>query len=132
MAAMATGNPRIRLGAHGERLACAHLERAGYALVERNARCGRLGEIDVVARDRRSLVFCEVKTRVAGTARGPAGPLDAIGTRKRLRIRRLAAEWLRTRPPLSPAPDLIRFDAIGIVVARDGHLLSLDHIENAF
>jgi putative endonuclease len=127
-----TGTARIRLGAHGERLASTHLERAGYAILERNARCGRLGELDIVAADRRCLVFCEVKTRVAGTSAGPAGPLDAIGTLKRQRLRRLAAEWLRTRPQSSRRPDWIRFDAIGIVVDRQGALISLDHVEDAF
>jgi putative endonuclease len=126
------GNARIRLGARGEEIACAHLERAGYALIERNGRCGRIGELDVVARDSRCLVFCEVKTRVAGTTAGPAGPLDAIGPAKRRRIRRLAAEWLRTRPKPQPSPAWIRFDAIGVVVDRQGRLLSLDHIEDAF
>lgn len=129
---MTPGNARIRLGAHGERLACAHLERAGYVLIERNARCGRLGELDVVARHDRCLVFCEVKTRVAGGKTGPAGPLDAIGPVKRQRIRRLAAEWLRTRPLDGARPAWIRFDAIGIVVDRQGRLLSLDHVEDAF
>lgn len=127
---MATADTRIRLGAHGERLAAEHLERAGYRVVARNARCGRLGELDIVARGHRSLIFCEVKTRVRGTTAGPEGPLDAIGPRKRRRIRRLAAEWLRTTDhPHAPA---IRFDAIGVTVDRKGRLLSLDHIENAF
>ena len=54
----------------------------------------RLGEIDVVARRDGCLVFCEVKTRRAGTVAGPDGPLDAIGPAKRRRLRRLAAEWL--------------------------------------
>jgi putative endonuclease len=129
---MASGTTRIRLGAHGEQLACDHLERAGYALIERNGRCGRIGELDVVARDGRCLVFCEVKTRVAGGRTGPAGPLDAIGPAKRRRIRRLAAEWLRTRTLDGPRPAWIRFDAIGIVVDRQGRLLSLDHVEDAF
>lgn len=129
---MATGTARIRLGAHGEDLACAHLERAGYTLIERNGRCGRLGELDVVARHGRCLVFCEVKTRIAGTTAGPAGPLDAIGPAKRRRIRRLAAEWLRTRAQEGPRAPWIRFDAIGIVVDRGGRLLSLDHVEDAF
>lgn len=129
---MAKGNARIRLGAHGEDLACAHLERAGYALIERNGRCGRLGELDVVARHGRCLVFCEVKTRIAGTTAGPVGPLDAIGPAKRRRIRRLAAEWLRTRPQEGPRAAWIRFDAIGVVVDREGRLLSLDHVEDAF
>jgi putative endonuclease len=129
---MAAGNARIRLGAHGEDLACAHLERAGYVLIERNGRCGRLGELDVVARDGRCLVFCEVKTRIAGTTAGPAGPLDAIGPAKRRRIRRLAAEWLRTRALDGTRPAWVRFDAIGVVVDRRGRLLSLDHVEDAF
>jgi putative endonuclease len=129
---MPGGNARIRLGARGEAIACAHLERAGYALIERNGRCGRLGELDVVARHGRCLVFCEVKTRVAGGAAGPAGPLDAIGPAKRRRIRRLAAEWLRTRSQDGPRPAWIRFDAIGILVDRQGQLLSLDHVEDAF
>jgi len=129
---MAAGNARIRLGAHGEDIACAHLERAGYTLIERNGRCGRTGEIDVVARHGRCLVFCEVKTRVAGTVAGPAGPLDAIGPAKQRRIRRLAAEWLRTRPQDGPRAEWIRFDAIGIVLDRQGALISLDHVEDAF
>ena len=129
---MTAGNARIRLGAHGEDLACAHLERAGYALIERNGRCGRLGELDVVARNARCLVFCEVKTRIAGTTGGPAGPLDAIGPAKRRRIRRLAAEWLRTRAQDGPRAAWIRFDAIGVVVDRRGELISLDHVEDAF
>ena len=129
---MTTGNSRIRLGAHGERLAREHLERAGYEVLECNARCGRLGELDVVVRDRRCLVFCEVKTRVAGTRAGPAGPLDAIGPNKRRRLRRLAAEWLRTRQQEAERPAWIRFDAIGVTVDRSGALLALEHVEDAF
>jgi putative endonuclease len=123
---------RIRLGAHGERLAGEHLERAGYEVIERNARCGRLGELDIVARGERCLVFCEVKTRVAGTTAGPAGPLDAIGPDKRRRLRRLAAEWLRTRAPDGNRPPWIRFDAVGVTVDRSGALLLLEHVEDAF
>jgi putative endonuclease len=126
------GNSRIRLGAHGERLAVAHLERAGYSVLERNARCGRVGEIDIVARNDRCLVFCEVKTRVAGSSAGPDGPLDAIGPQKRRRLRRLGSEWLRTRHQNGRRAPWIRFDAIGITVHRSGQLVRLDHIEDAF
>lgn len=123
---------RIRIGAHGERLAGEHLERAGYTVIERNARCGRLGELDIVAQGDRCLVFCEVKTRVAGTTAGPAGPLDAIGPNKRRRLRRLAAEWLRSRPLEGGRQPWIRFDAIGVTVDRSGALLALEHVEDAF
>jgi putative endonuclease len=129
---MSSGDRRTVLGARGEGLACEHLQRAGYRIVERNARCGRLGELDVIAIDGRTIVFCEVKTRAAGTTAGPDGPLDAIGPVKRRRLRRLAAEWLRTRPQPSGAPPWIRFDAIGVTLGRSGALVALDHVEDAF
>jgi len=122
---------RIDVGARGEQLATDHLERAGYAIVERNARCGRIGELDIVAIDGRCTVFCEVKTRVAGTRAGPDGPLDAIGPLKRHRLRQLAGAWLHTRPRTGRT-DAVRFDAIGITLDRQGVMVALDHVENAF
>ncbi|MGI9082438.1 MAG: YraN family protein [Thermoleophilaceae bacterium] len=125
------GDPRRELGAMGERLAREHLERAGYDILQSNFRC-RLGELDIVAADGRALVFCEVKTRVAGGRSGPAGPLDAIGTRKRRRLRLLAVEWLRAPEAGRPHPPALRFDAIGVTVNRAGGLLALEHVEDAF
>ncbi|MGI8749268.1 MAG: YraN family protein [Thermoleophilaceae bacterium] len=123
-------DPRRLLGALGERLAREHLSRAGYELVESNFR-SRRGELDIVAVDSRALVFCEVKTRVAGSRAGPANPLDAIGPAKQRRLRLLAREWLYARPDRPRAPAL-RFDAIGLVVTPKGELLSLEHVEDAF
>jgi putative endonuclease len=125
-------DPRRALGALGERLAADHLARAGYDVVARNYRT-RFGELDVIAADARYLVFCEVKTRVAGTRLGPAGPLDAIGPRKRRRLRAMAREWLAsTSGAERPHRAELRFDAIGIVVTARGVLVSLEHVENAF
>ena len=125
-------DPRRALGALGERYASAHLTRAGYTVLDRNFR-SRLGELDLVAIDSRSLVFCEVKTRVAGTRRGPDGPFDAIGPRKRQRLRAMAREWLSTpRPEPRPHRPELRFDAIGVVVTQRGALVSLHHLEDAF
>jgi len=123
-------DPRRRLGALGERLACDHLRRAGYDVVDRNFRT-RQGELDIVAADDTTLVFCEVKTRVTGGVSGPASPLEAIGRDKQRRLRRLAAEWLSRPGHARGAPDL-RFDAIGVLVDPRGELLSLEHVENAF
>ncbi len=100
--------------------------------MECNFRC-RAGELDIVAADARALVFCEVKTRVAGSRVGPDGPLEAIGPAKQRRLRLLAREWLHERGPGGrPTLALLRFDAIGITVDARGALLSLEHVEDAF
>jgi len=91
------------------------------------------GELDLVVADPRAIVFCEVKTRVSGTVAGPAGPLDAIGPRKRLRVRRMAREWLRSDAAVArPSRDILRFDAIGVTMSPAGELLLLEHVEDAF
>ena len=124
-------DPRRALGERGERIATAHLQRAGYEVLARNWRC-RHGELDIVAADRRALVFCEVKTRVAGGRNGPASALDAIGPRKRRRLRMLAREWLSAGSGSRPGRDELRFDAIGVTVDARGTLVALEHVEDAF
>jgi putative endonuclease len=128
----ASVDPRRTLGEHGERLAAEHLTRAGYTILATNFRT-RFGELDLVAADARCLVFCEVKTRIAGTRRGPAGPLDAIGPRKRAQVRAMAREWLASESAADrPRRPELRFDAIGILISRGGQLVSLDHLVDAF
>src|SRR5688572_8332117 len=127
MQSRARPDPRRRLGALGERLAREHLQRAGYEVVERNYR-SRRGEIDLIALGHGALVFCEMKTRIAGGRAGPAGPLDAIGQSKRRRLRLLAREWLSAGRP-RPDAETLRFDAIGITLSSAGALLGLEHVE---
>jgi putative endonuclease len=128
---MAT-DQRRRHGELGEQIALEHLEHRGYSIVARNFRT-RYGELDLIAADHRSLVFCEVKTRIAGSRGGPDGPLDAIGPRKRDRLRRMATQWLAETPGSErPRRDELRFDAIGVMLSPGGRLLALEHLENAF
>jgi len=121
---------RRERGALGERIAAEHLEHRGYRIVERNFRT-RHGELDLVAVDGRALVFCEVKTRVAGGRTGPDGPLEAIGPQKRRRLRTLALEWLAADGD-RPHRGQLRFDAIGVTLSPCGRLLALEHLEAAF
>ena len=128
------GDPRRRLGARGEELAARHLEARGYQVVERNFRT-RYGELDVVARDARFLVFCEVKTRIVrdrARTRDPLGPFAAIGPRKQRQVRAVAREWLTHGRLEGPRPAGLRFDAIGISFDATGRLLALEHLEAAF
>jgi putative endonuclease len=126
-------DPRRARGVLGERMAADHLARRGYRILERNFRT-RYGELDLVAADSGSIVFCEVKTRIAGGTAGPAGPLDAVGASKRTKLRQMAAEWLGARPAGGDRPhrDELRFDAIGVTLSATGELLALEHLERAF
>jgi putative endonuclease len=127
------GDPRRRLGARGEELAARHLEARGLEVVDRNYRT-RYGELDVVARDARFLVFCEVKTRIVrgSDAAAALGPLAAIGPRKQRQVRAMAREWLAAGLLEGTRPPEIRFDAIGIGFDARGRLVSLEHLEAAF
>jgi putative endonuclease len=123
---------RRRLGALGEELAARHLEARGFEVVERNFR-SRYGELDVIARDERVLVFCEVKTRIVRLAtRDVLGPFAAIGIRKQRQVRAMAREWLAAGRLNGVRPPELRFDAIGVSFDAHGRLLSLEHLEAAF
>jgi putative endonuclease len=128
---MTATDPRRELGARGEELARRHLEARGFELLDANFRT-RHGELDVVASDRRHLVFCEVKTRMLSGPPGELGPFAAIGRRKRHQVRLMAREWLARRGSDGPWPPELRFDAIGIAFDRAGRLVSLEHLEGAF
>ena len=118
------------LGERGEELACRHLAACGYKVVDRNFRT-RFGELDIVARDGRFLVFCEVKTRLPGRHSG-GSPLVAVGAAKRRQVRAMARRWLAERAPGGARPPEIRFDAIGVSLDGRGRLSSLEHVEDAF
>ena len=119
---------RQTLGKIGEQLASEHLERCGFRVLERNYRT-RWGELDVIAFDGTTLAFCEVKARRVNGYSGTA--LEAVSASKRAQVRRIARGWLADRGRRTYAP-VIRFDAIGVTVDRDGRLLALEHLEGAF
>jgi putative endonuclease len=124
-------DPRGALGRLGEELAAEHLQRLGFAVLERNVRT-RHGEIDLIACDGSTLVFCEVKTRRAGRVRSEQEPLLALGARQRARLRRLAAAWLARPGQARPYVAAIRFDAIGVTVDARGAPLRVQHLEGAW
>lgn len=110
---------RQALGAAGEALATEWYLDNGYLVLDRNWRC-REGELDLVVRKQRTIVFCEVKTRSSLAFGAPA---EAVTREKRHRIRLLAAKWLETSPV---RPSMIRFDVASIL---DG---AVEIIEGAF
>ena len=103
----------LERGAYGETLACRFLRRQGYKVLYRNFRGRTGGEIDIVCRDRDTLVFVEVKTRT----RGDFGrPFDAISRDQQKRISRGGLAWLR----LLDNPDILfRFDVAEVILGDD-------------
>lgn len=104
---------RVTLGEIGENLACAELERRGYAIVARRYR-RRGGEIDIIALDGGTVVFVEVKTR-AGADFGSGA--EAVTLTKRRRLISTANDFL-ARERLLERP--CRFDVVAIALAGDG------------
>jgi len=80
----------VAAGRRGEDEAVAFLKRNGYRVVGRNVRLA-CGELDIVARHGRALVFIEVKSR---SSADKGLPEEAVGPRKRERIRRCAELYL--------------------------------------
>ena len=113
-------------GRRGEDLAASHFERLGFDVLARNHRT-RFGELDLVAFDGQTLVFAEVKTRVAGSGH----PFDNLHDRKRAQVRRMAVAWL-TEHPNRPYGASLRFDGVAVLLDTAGDLVRLDHLEAAF
>jgi len=114
---------RRTLGAEGEERAAHFLEARGYRLLARNPRAGGV-ELDLVVARGRTVVFVEVKTR-RGTCKGL--PEEAVDARKRARLVRGAAAWLREHGRHFCS---VRFDVIACE-ASDEHW-RIRHVEAAF
>lgn len=110
---------RLELGAQGEALAAQWYEAHGYQVIERNWRC-REGEIDLIVRQGRSVVICEVKTRRTDAFGLPA---EAVTATKQRKLRVLATRWLEVAPF---RPQEIRFDVAAVLAGQ------LEVIERAF
>lgn len=111
---------REALGRYGEELAARRLTAAGLVVLDRNWRC-ELGEIDLVLRDGRTLVICEVKTR-SSVAYG--SPFEAVTPVKLQRLRRLGARWMREH---GVRVEHVRIDMVGVVRPRVG-TVTVEHV----
>jgi len=93
-------------GKDAENQASRYLQRHGMTLLSRNHRC-RGGEIDLVMRDRDTLVFVEVRLR---SHRAFGGALASVDRRKQQRLIIAAQHYLQQQPWSGPC----RFDVVGI------------------
>jgi putative endonuclease len=126
---------RQRIGRTAERLAAEDLAARGYSIVGRNVRVpGVRGEIDIIARHGRTLVFVEIKARSAGARQGPEDPVLMVDRRKQAKLRSLAAAWLAAQESdgRPRATGSIRFDVIGVTLDAGGRAVEWRHLAAAF
>lgn len=109
-------------GRLGEDLAARALTKKHYEILEKNF-SNKFGEIDIIARDKRTLVFVEVKTKI-GTDFGL--PEEMISRGKLQRIRHMASIY--TDGKEYPC----RIDVVAIVLSTDNDVLRLTHYENVY
>ena len=110
---------RRSVGAQGEAVARAYLEERGARVLEMNYR-RHTGEIDIIARQGKTVLFVEVKRR---TSLRYGRPAEAVDRAKQTHILRTAALYLQEKG-LSDTP--MRFDVIEILPGE------IRHIQNAF
>lgn len=109
-------------GAKGEELAVKYLEKKGYTILELNWRNKHL-EIDIVARDKNTIVVAEVKTR-RSTHFGE--PEEWVTKMKQKNLIKAASVYI-----INKNIDLeVRFDIVSIVLVQDE--FTVNHIEDAF
>ena len=124
---------KLHQGNRGEQFAVEFLVSQGFQIIERNFRI-RGGEIDIIAIDpttvsefgggEKTLVFIEVKTRSSSDF---GEPLEAIGYHK-LRALIKATQFYKMKYPR--LPDLMRIDAVSVIVNDDGQLLDIELVKN--
>ena len=114
---------RLNLGAWGEDQAALYLQRQGLKIVARNFMTP-VGEVDIVSRTRKEIIFVEVKTRRTNAYGTPA---EAVGLRKQRQIIR-AAQWYLAAHKISLQP---RFDVIAVMPDGAGRA-RVEHLVAAF
>ncbi|MFA5384483.1 MAG: YraN family protein [Eubacteriales bacterium] len=118
-------NQKQNLGRRGEDEAVSYLRKKGYLLLQRNYRCP-LGEIDIIAREGKTLVFIEVRSRSSdrfGT------PQESVNRKKILKIYKVAQYYLKA---VQKEEEPVRFDVLALLFDIENQLKHLDHIKGAF
>jgi putative endonuclease len=112
-----------KIGEQGESLAAWYLRKNGYKIIEQNYR-NRLGEIDIIAREKKTIVFVEVKSRRSVRY---GSPKWAVTTKKQRKISMVALHYLKTTRQTDVKA---RFDVVAITANRDEPQIEI--VKNAF
>lgn len=115
----------ISLGDAGEDLALKHLLKSGYKIIAQKYR-EKTGEIDIIAEEKGTIVFVEVKTRSSNLFGSPA---EAVSYSKQQKIINTALLYLRKKV-CKDVP--VRFDIIEVTVNKCHNEHKCNHIKDAF
>ena len=110
----------ISTGKKGEELACEFLIKKGYKILEKNKHFSRFCEIDIIAQDKETFVFCEVKTRKTMAC---GSPLEAITKSKYQNIKKGIFFYIQENPNCKK----FRIDAISVILKPK---LEITHLKN--
>jgi len=113
----------LYLGKKGEDAAVGLLKQNGYKIISRNFKT-KLGEVDIIAFDKDTYCFIEVKTR---NSLKFGSPLESVSFSKQRQISKAALVFLKERNLLDKKA---RFDVVSIVYSDN--LPKLDLVKNAF
>jgi putative endonuclease len=116
-------NKQQKFGARGETLAVWYLKKNGYRIIEQNFRT-QLGEIDIIAKEKKTIVFIEVKSRRSIRYGNPKG---AVTPQKQRKVSMVALQYLKSTDQMNVRA---RFDVVAITSNRDEPQIEI--VKNAF
>ena len=116
---------RRSVGRRGEEEAARFLQKRGFAILDTNVR-SRFGEIDLVARDGKTLVFVEVKARREGEGDPPQASVTEF---KQRRLAQLAQHYLKWKRLGEVS---CRFDVVAVTLDARDRVKTLRHLPAAF
>ena len=111
------------VGKKGESIAVKHLKKNGYKILEQNYRT-KLGEIDIVAKEKDTIVFVEVKARRSDRF---GSPKWAVTLKKQRKISMVALHYLKSK---NQTREKARFDVVAIRLTSEGP--GIEIVKNAF
>ena len=116
-------NKHQKFGEKSENLAAWYLKENGYKIIEQNYR-NRIGEIDIIAKEKKTIVFVEVKSRRSIRY---GNPKLAVTPKKQRKISMVALYYLKSTQQIDAKA---RFDVVAIISNRDEPQIEI--VKNAF
>lgn len=117
---------RVWTGKLGEDIAISLLRKNGYEIIERNFKFSRFGEIDIIAKDKDTVAFIEVRTR-KGEDFGT--PFESVNLKKQKKLEKLSNAYIKKR---NLNFSNFRFDVVGIILNKNNVIKDIKLIKDAF